>query len=289
MGPTVDVPDPLPGQMRVQLGRGDARMSEQLLDDPQVGPALEQVRRERVPERVRADPAAEAGPSRRSGHRRPGRLARQPAAAIAEEQRSAADRRHVAARERGRAAARPARRRASRGRPRRSGTRRSLSPLPMTRTNAPSSDRSSRSSPIASLTRRPAAYSSSSSARSRTPPLGGGLEEALHLADVERVREAPALAGQVEVGRDVDLDEALAEREPVEALERGGASSEAGRGEARLARGGPAACGPRGSARPGRASGPTRRRRCQRGRRSPRGRRGTPGSWPARGPARRAR
>ena len=40
-------------------------MSEQLLDDAQVGAALEQVRRERVAQRVRADPAAEPGPRRR--------------------------------------------------------------------------------------------------------------------------------------------------------------------------------------------------------------------------------
>ena len=54
VGLAVDVPDPFAGHVRVQLGRGDTRMSEQLLDDPQVGAALEQVRRERVPQRVRA-------------------------------------------------------------------------------------------------------------------------------------------------------------------------------------------------------------------------------------------
>ena len=41
-------------------------MSEQLLDDPQVGAALEQMRRERVAQRVRADPARQPGPSRRA-------------------------------------------------------------------------------------------------------------------------------------------------------------------------------------------------------------------------------
>ena len=39
---------------------------------------------------------------------------------------------------------------------------------------------------------------------------------------------------QVEVGGDVDADQALAEREPVEALDRGRAAPEAGRGEARV-------------------------------------------------------
>ena len=61
MGPTVDLADPLAGQVRVELGRGDTRMSEQLLDDPQVGAALEQVRRERVAQRVRADAVRETG------------------------------------------------------------------------------------------------------------------------------------------------------------------------------------------------------------------------------------
>ena len=60
MGPAVDVPDPLAGEMRVELRGGDTRMPEQLLDDAQVGAALEQVRRERVAQRVRADPVGEA-------------------------------------------------------------------------------------------------------------------------------------------------------------------------------------------------------------------------------------
>ena len=65
MRPSVDLADPLAGQVGVQLGRADTRMSEQLLDDPQVGAALEQVRRERVAQRVRADPVAEPrGPRR---------------------------------------------------------------------------------------------------------------------------------------------------------------------------------------------------------------------------------
>ena len=158
MGPTIDVPDPLPGQMRVQLGRGDTRMSEQLLDDAQVGAALEQMRRERVAERVRADPPARARlvPPRRRPRPRPagGRAA-------ARGRRGTAARRGPGATWRERRAAQPA------ARPARSpsqssatsptGTSRSLSPLPMTRTNAPSTERSSRSSPIASLTRRPAA------------------------------------------------------------------------------------------------------------------------------------
>src|SRR2546421_920548 len=43
----------------VCLSRADARVPEQLLDHAQVRPALEQVRGERVAQRVRGDPAAE--------------------------------------------------------------------------------------------------------------------------------------------------------------------------------------------------------------------------------------
>src|SRR5204862_7796532 len=39
----------------VDLRRGHTRMSEHLLDGPQIGPAVEQMRRERVPEGVRVD------------------------------------------------------------------------------------------------------------------------------------------------------------------------------------------------------------------------------------------
>ena len=60
MGPAVHVPDPLTGEMRVELRGGDTRMPEQLLDDAQVRSALEQVGRERVPQRVRADTIGES-------------------------------------------------------------------------------------------------------------------------------------------------------------------------------------------------------------------------------------
>ena len=41
--------------VRVALRRAEARVAEQLLDDAQVGAALQQVRREGVPQRVRTD------------------------------------------------------------------------------------------------------------------------------------------------------------------------------------------------------------------------------------------
>ena len=49
-------------------------MAEQLLDDAQVGPALEQVGRERVAQRVRRDPAGEPGARRPRRDGRPGLL-----------------------------------------------------------------------------------------------------------------------------------------------------------------------------------------------------------------------
>src|SRR4051794_41162603 len=70
-------------------------MTEQLLDDPQVRAALEEMRRERVAQRVRADPVAEPGIACRRFHGRPRLLAREPPAAVADEQRAAAWRRHV--------------------------------------------------------------------------------------------------------------------------------------------------------------------------------------------------
>ena len=58
-------------------------MSEQLLDDAQVGAALEQMGRERVAQRVRADPVREARRARRGLDRAPCLLPRQAAATLA--------------------------------------------------------------------------------------------------------------------------------------------------------------------------------------------------------------
>ena len=46
--------------MSVALGRAEARVAEQLLDGPEVGAALQQVRRERVTQGVRADSQSRA-------------------------------------------------------------------------------------------------------------------------------------------------------------------------------------------------------------------------------------
>jgi len=65
-------------------------MSEQFLNDPQVGAALEEMRRERVPERVRADPSVQARRARRGPDDRERLLPGEAPAAVAEEQRPAA-------------------------------------------------------------------------------------------------------------------------------------------------------------------------------------------------------
>ena len=64
MGPAIDVPDALTRHVGVKLGRADTRMSEQFLNDAQVGATLEQVRRERVAQGVRAHARPEAGARR---------------------------------------------------------------------------------------------------------------------------------------------------------------------------------------------------------------------------------
>ena len=143
MGASVDLSDPLAGHVRVELRRADTRMSEQLLNDPQVGAALEQVRRERVAQRVRADAVAEPGRRRRAltiAHAccRASRRPRSPRNSgpprsgatwpIASERRAGPRSASAVSQS---SATSP------------TGTSRSRSPLPMTRTNAPSSETSS--------------------------------------------------------------------------------------------------------------------------------------------------
>src|SRR5918998_396332 len=100
----VDSADALAGQVRVQLRRADTRMAEQLLDDAQVGSALQQVGRERVAQRVRADAVREPGGSRGGLDDGPRLLACEPPPAVAEEQRAAPNGLHVMEREERRAA-----------------------------------------------------------------------------------------------------------------------------------------------------------------------------------------
>ena len=55
--------------VRVDLRRREALVAEQLLDDPQVRAAVEQMGRERVPQRVRRDAVREAGRRARRSRR----------------------------------------------------------------------------------------------------------------------------------------------------------------------------------------------------------------------------
>src|SRR6476619_8175107 len=47
--------------VRIDLGRRQVLVTEQLLDDAQVGATVEEMRRERVPQRVRRDALGETG------------------------------------------------------------------------------------------------------------------------------------------------------------------------------------------------------------------------------------
>ena len=53
MGRRVDLAQPVHRDQGVDLGGGDRRVAEQFLDHPDVGPAVEHVRGEGVPQRVR--------------------------------------------------------------------------------------------------------------------------------------------------------------------------------------------------------------------------------------------
>jgi hypothetical protein len=60
VSPRVNLLDPLPGQVRVQLCGGDAGVAEQFLHDAQVRSAFQQVCRKRMAQRMRRDVAADA-------------------------------------------------------------------------------------------------------------------------------------------------------------------------------------------------------------------------------------
>jgi len=51
----MNVPQPVPRHMRINLRRADIRMAEQFLDDTQIRPMLQQMRRKTVPQHVRSD------------------------------------------------------------------------------------------------------------------------------------------------------------------------------------------------------------------------------------------
>ena len=209
-------------------------MSEQLLDDPQVRAALEQMGRERVAQRVRADPAGR-GPRGRPRRRRSRhaccRASRRPRSPT--NSGPAADGLDVVGRRGARRADRRSRSRASPGRCRRPAR---AAPVAL------ADDPHERAVEREVLAVEPERLADPQAGRvqqleQRTVARAarrGGLEQPLHLVDVERVRQAADLARQVEMGRDIDVDEALAVGEPVETLQRRGAPSQAGRREGAL-------------------------------------------------------
>src|SRR5439155_8101683 len=77
MVPPVHLPQPARRHVRVDLRRPDVRVPEQRLHDAEVGAPGEEMRRERVAQRVRRDAAAEAGGERATAYELPHRLARE--------------------------------------------------------------------------------------------------------------------------------------------------------------------------------------------------------------------
>ena len=51
----VNVPQPAPRHMRIDLRRADVRVAEQFLDDAQIRAMLQEMRRKTVPQHVRRD------------------------------------------------------------------------------------------------------------------------------------------------------------------------------------------------------------------------------------------
>src|SRR5690349_4880610 len=81
----IDLAEPLHRDQRVDLGRGDRRVAEQLLHHADVRAAVQQVGSERVPQGVRRHVAGEVGTFGCRLEDRPGRLPRQAPAALVEE------------------------------------------------------------------------------------------------------------------------------------------------------------------------------------------------------------
>ena len=80
MGALIRVADVAPQQVRVELRCGDIGVPEQLLDHAKVGAAIKEVRRKRVPQRVRVNLPAKTGGARGASDRRPRRLTAQASA-----------------------------------------------------------------------------------------------------------------------------------------------------------------------------------------------------------------
>jgi hypothetical protein len=129
--PIVGLPHVVLADVGVDLRGRDVGVAEQGLDGAQVGAALEQVGGEAVAELVRRDGAGDAGRDRVLAEFLEEALTRQrPPRLVEEDQRADA----LAGGQRGRPSRSQACRAATAGPP--SGTRRGLSPLPISRTTA---------------------------------------------------------------------------------------------------------------------------------------------------------
>ena len=74
MGALIRVADVAPKQVRVELRCGDIGVPEQFLDHAKVGAAIKEVRRKRVPQRVRVNLPTKTGGTGGSSDRCPRRL-----------------------------------------------------------------------------------------------------------------------------------------------------------------------------------------------------------------------
>src|SRR5512147_364975 len=86
----VDLPQPLHGYQRIDLGRGQRRVAEELLHDPDVGAPVEQVGGERVAQGVGREVTGQPRPLCRGPQDRPGTLAGEAASPLVEEDRGRA-------------------------------------------------------------------------------------------------------------------------------------------------------------------------------------------------------
>ena len=87
MGALIRVADVAPEQVRVELRCGDIGVPEQFLDHAKVGAAIKEVRRKRVPQRVRVNLPAETGGTGGGSDRRPRRLTAKASATTRQQER----------------------------------------------------------------------------------------------------------------------------------------------------------------------------------------------------------
>src|SRR5664280_2848951 len=231
MGTSIYVLDPFASQMCVQLCGADARMSEQLLNDAQVRSSLQQVGRERMPERVRADPVPKTGAPGRRAKYLPPSPAIQPLAAHGEKDRPSAVRvpapcRKPAGPDVGDVAPQPGHRHlpdrhlalaiALAYHAHQTRVQRDVLQV--------QTDRLRYAQPrgVEKLEER-------SIADTNLRVVALHAQQSVNLVDAQHLREQAWLARQIEARRQVRLDEPLSEAEPVEAAQRSRPAPQSGR------------------------------------------------------------